>query len=325
MGSQLWVFGVTLSLTATLFGTLGKVLLKLSHTSSQALSIKAAATVCVFLLNPVFDAISYVYAAQSILAPMAGFSVLWNIMLSPYLLNEKLSTQDLRGSAIILLGCMLVGISGSHDTPTHHSTELYALFQSRIFFEFATLVVCTAVVLVWVIFSFEKKSGWRRFAFGALSGLIGGNLFFLKASVELIAEGGAIWSNPHTYAIFVAALLSAGGGIYVLDQGLREYDALYLVAIYQAFLIVIGSVSGVIFFHEISGMNSCWQLIMYPSSIATTVGGIIVLSEKHAEHYDLVYLNGAIHGNNQGEMLPLIVSQNDDVKKGSQHGSIEFV
>ena len=64
MGSQLWVFGVALSLAATLFGTLGKVLLKLSHTSSQALSVKAAATVCVFLLNPVLDAISYVYAAQ---------------------------------------------------------------------------------------------------------------------------------------------------------------------------------------------------------------------------------------------------------------------
>lgn len=64
MTSHLWVIGVSLSLTATLFGTLGKVLLKLAHTSSQALSVKAAATVCVFLLNPVFDAMSYAYAAQ---------------------------------------------------------------------------------------------------------------------------------------------------------------------------------------------------------------------------------------------------------------------
>ena len=64
MGPPLWIIGVTLSLAATLFGTLGKVLLKLSHTSSQALWVKAAATVCVFLLNPVLDAISYAYAAQ---------------------------------------------------------------------------------------------------------------------------------------------------------------------------------------------------------------------------------------------------------------------
>lgn len=78
---------------------------------------------------------------------MAGFSVVWNIVLSPYLLNEKLSTHDLRGSAVILLGCMLVGISGSHDTPTHHSAELFALFQSNIFIEYAIFAVCTAVVV----------------------------------------------------------------------------------------------------------------------------------------------------------------------------------
>ncbi|KAI9917554.1 hypothetical protein PsorP6_012732 [Peronosclerospora sorghi] len=112
MNSHLWVIGVTLSLTATLFGTLGRVLLELSHTSSQTLSVKAVAT----------------------------------------------------------------------------------------------------------------------------------------ASVALVAEGGSIWYRPETYVIFVAALSSAGGGIYVLDLSLREHDALYLVAIYQAFLILIGSVSGVIFF-----------------------------------------------------------------------------
>lgn len=31
-----------------------------------------------------------------------------------------------------------------------------------------------------MICNFDKKSGWRRFAFGALSGLVGGNLYFLK-------------------------------------------------------------------------------------------------------------------------------------------------
>jgi hypothetical protein len=121
----------------------------------------------------------------------------------------------------------------------------------------------------------------------------------------------------------VSALSSAGGGIYVLDLGLREYDALYLVAIYQALLILIGSVSGVIFFHEIAGMNSWWQLVVYPVSIATTVGGIIVLSEKHTEHCDPAF-DGAINGAKQGEISPLIISHNG-VKNGFKHGSIEVV
>ncbi|KAI9919227.1 hypothetical protein PsorP6_011448 [Peronosclerospora sorghi] len=217
MNSHLWVIGVALSLTATLFGTLGKVLLKLSHTSSQTLSVKAAATVCVVMLNPMFNAMSYAYAAQSILAPMAG-----------------------------------------HDTPTHRSAELFRLFESRIFVEYAVFAV------------------------------------FLTVSVALVAESGSIWNRPETYVIFMAALSSPGGGIYVLDLGLREHDALYLVAIYQGFLILIGSVSGVIFFDEISSIKTWWQLVVYTFSIVTTVGGIIVLSEKHTKHCDPGILSARI-------------------------------
>ena len=78
---------------------------------------------------------------------MAGFSVVWNILLSPYLLYEELSTQDVRGTAVILLGCLLVGVSGSHDTPTHRSAELFALFRSRLFVEYALFAGSTAVMV----------------------------------------------------------------------------------------------------------------------------------------------------------------------------------
>ncbi|KAI9906629.1 hypothetical protein PsorP6_003813 [Peronosclerospora sorghi] len=173
------------------------------------------------MLNPVFDAMSYAYAAQSILEPMAGFSVVCNIVLSPYLLNEKFSTA-----------------------------ELFRLFESRIFVEYA-------------IFAFFLL--WRQ----------GSRLSCIDtASVALVAESGSIWYRPETYVIYVAALSSAGGGIYVLDLGLSEHDALYLISV----------------------MNTRWQLIVYPFSIVTTVGGIIVLSEKHTEHCDPRILGARIIG-----------------------------
>ncbi|KAI9909243.1 hypothetical protein PsorP6_014673 [Peronosclerospora sorghi] len=294
MNSHLWVIGVTLSLTATLFGTLGKVLLKLSHTSSQTLSVKAAVTVCVVMLNH-----EKRLRSSAILAPMAGFSVVWNIVLSPYLLNEKLST---------------------HDTPTHRSAELFRLFESRIFVEYAVFAVFLAVAvrlqieLDWYVLR-EKAVGEDLDLAPYYSSL---------ASVALVAEGGSIWYRPETYVIFVAALSSSGGGIYVLNLGLREHDELYLVAIYQAFLILIGSVSGVIFFDEISGMNTRWQLVVYPFSIVTTVEGIIVLSENHTEHCDPGILSARIIGAEQGEISPLI-SQNDRVKHGVIRGFVDIV
>lgn len=78
---------------------------------------------------------------------MAGFSVVWNIVLAPYILKEEVSIHDIRGSAVILLGCVMVGVSGSHDTPKHNSSEIFALFTSTIFIEYAAAAVVTAAVV----------------------------------------------------------------------------------------------------------------------------------------------------------------------------------
>ncbi|KAI9922966.1 hypothetical protein PsorP6_002311 [Peronosclerospora sorghi] len=184
---------------------------------------------------------------------MAGFSVVWNIVLSTYLLNEKLST----GTAAILEGCVLVGVSGSHDTPKHRSSELFRLFESRIFVE---------------------------------------------------------------YAVFDAFLAVA----VRLQIGPARTRRAYLVAIYQAFLLLIGLVSGVIFFDEISGMNTRWQLVVYLLNIVTTVRCIIVLSDKHTEHCDPGILSARIIVAKQGEISSLIVSQNDRVKHGVKCGFVDI-
>lgn len=78
---------------------------------------------------------------------MAGFSVVWNIVLAPYILKEEVSIHDIRGSAVILLGCVMVGVSGSHDTPKHSSADIFALFTSNIFITYAACAIVTAGVV----------------------------------------------------------------------------------------------------------------------------------------------------------------------------------
>jgi len=78
---------------------------------------------------------------------MAGFSVVWNIVLAPYILKEQVSIHDIRGSAVILMGCVMVGVSGSHDTPKHSSADIFALFTSNIFIAYAACAVVTAGVV----------------------------------------------------------------------------------------------------------------------------------------------------------------------------------
>jgi magnesium transporter len=121
-----------------------------------------------------------------------------------------------------------------------------------------------------------------------------------------------VWAHLETYIIIIAALASAGGGIYVLDQGLQDYEAIYLVAIYQAFLIIIGSLSGIIFFHETAGMDAWWQSCVYPLSIITTVAGVIILSEKHKSGDAVQDMSAKV----MEEGIPLMKTN------GSAHGSV---
>jgi drug/metabolite transporter (DMT)-like permease len=78
---------------------------------------------------------------------MAGFSVVWNIVLSPYILKEKLSIHDLKGTATILIGCILVGLSGSHDAPEHHSEDIFQLFTGTAFIRYFFIAVTSGLMV----------------------------------------------------------------------------------------------------------------------------------------------------------------------------------
>lgn len=80
---------------------------------------------------------------------MAGLSIAWNIVLSPIILQEKVTTVDKESTKWILLGCMLVGLSGSHKVPDHNMDEIFALFCDQFFMLYSVLVfmACCAVRL----------------------------------------------------------------------------------------------------------------------------------------------------------------------------------
>jgi hypothetical protein len=104
--------------------------------------------------------------------------------------------------------------------------------------------------------------------------------------VELLGKSDPrLWVSFETYCIIVFALGCPAAGIYVLNLGLKEYDALHVVAIYESFLILCGSISGVIFFREDAGMQCSWQRILYPVSILTTIVGVIILSRQGTTHF----------------------------------------
>lgn len=161
-----WIVGASLALLSTALGSLGKVLVRCVHlirtsesfpdflktkwskfpwvaslllqlssvdsmtfrTPLPLLSLLAQSLVVV--INPALSILSYSFAAQSLLTPFAGLSVVWSLLFTSLLLPEAPNKEQFKSTFFITAypfvhhlcdrsfidkGCILIGLSASHS------------------------------------------------------------------------------------------------------------------------------------------------------------------------------------------------------------------
>lgn len=252
-GGSLWWVGLSLDAVATLAGTVGKQLLRYAAVSKRP---------CFYLLglfltavvDPVFDIAAYSFAAQSIIAAAAGLVVVWNVLLAPCTLGEELTPSRAVGATLICAGTVFVGAFGSHEetvrTPDEYC-ELFARPEALAYYAAfaAWTCLCCAQTGVPGLVAGRGSPLVRGFFLAALGGSIAGNSFTTKAAVELGTCGPADAGCPPTLLASPAFLLLAAGSLctatlslFMLAVGLRSFEALYMITVYEGFMIISGAV-----------------------------------------------------------------------------------
>nr|CCA18543.1 conserved hypothetical protein [Albugo laibachii Nc14] len=172
-----WPLGLILSACSSIFGIMGKLLLKLAHNqrefeeyeketnqtnqTNQTMKPKwvhangwcvyfCAGLFAMVVLNPLLASLAYCFASQSLLAPMGGLAIGWNTALGPLVLpHEQLAKNDLIGALLIFSGCILVGVSGTHSTINIPIHEMSSRFHSVPFIMYIVMVSVFLVVLAY--------------------------------------------------------------------------------------------------------------------------------------------------------------------------------
>ncbi|ETV79918.1 hypothetical protein H257_07121 [Aphanomyces astaci] len=301
-----WPFGLLLSFIASIVGVLGKIMIKLSFRPSVALESSEATCwwgggmALIVVVNPALCISAYKFAPQSLLAPMGGLCVVWNTVLSPYILNETLRTRDMIGATIIFLGCVVVGGVGSHQTHDIPINELASHFTSAPFLVYITTYIVVLMILLrcaspaffqaWgyhhrrrddeisddpnVIF----KSTCCRVSLASMAGSISGQLYCMCALLRLTHnDPREVFTTPLVYVVGLAALGFAMSGLYLMNMALHLYDALFVIYIYEATLLMGGAISGICFFGDMKDLSG-WHWGVYSAGIAFILVGIVVLS-----------------------------------------------
>ena len=282
--NDLWWIGVLLDAVATLAGTGGKQLLRYAVVSKNPWYYPLG-LLCTAMIDPAFDISAYGFAAQSIIAPCAGMVVVWNVLLAPCTLNERLTRSRLSGALLILLGTICVGLYGSHDDVERSVDEYLELFSRPAAMVYYLLfAVWTGVCLYMWRHGSAFVSG---FAMGALGGSLAGNMFTTKAVVEMfkcVAAGSETaegcdtnpFFTPYPYLFFAISMTLATVSLYMLAVGLRSFEALYMITVFEGFMIISGAISGNVVMNEAEHQET-YELVLYAMSIGIILCGLFVL------------------------------------------------
>ncbi|GLD96797.1 hypothetical protein PINS_up005480 [Pythium insidiosum] len=253
------------------------------------------------LAGSILDFVAFGLAPQSLLAPLAALTLVWNMMLAPCFNKEKLSKKDIVATLIIFAGATIAVVFASHSSPSYNLSMLLHLYKDPLTCIYFGVVVC-CVALHYSLISFVEKlsltsrrhrmiqvgqpmlwSKVRLIGYAGLAGTMGGqSVLFAKSTAELLKSafhGDDSFAHFETYLIMVALLLCLLCQIHFLNCGLLHYDALSVVPIYQAYWIISGVLGGVIYFQEIRSF-SVEQACMFVLGIMTTIFGVGLLSQR---------------------------------------------
>jgi uncharacterized membrane protein len=283
--SDMWWVGVALDAVATLAGTAGKQLLR--HASvTKKWYFYPLGLVCTAVIDPAFDVSAYSFAAQSIIAPCAGMVVVWNVLLAPITLGEQMTFSRKLGALLICIGTVCVGLFGNHSEVERTVEEYLELFARPAACLYYAAFVAWSVGCLYV----HRRASplVQGFIVGAHGGSLAGNMFTTKAVVEMIecvftstegTESGCETNpflTPFPYLFIAISLLLACVSLYMLAVGLTKFEALYMITVFEGFMIISGAISGNIVMNEMAG-RPAGMLLLYAGSIGIILVGLIVL------------------------------------------------
>lgn len=297
-----WV-GIMLGVFASMTGTIGKQLLRFSellkkrglrHNSKVARGIGLALNTAV---GPIVDMASYAFAPQSLIAPLGGLDVVWNTLSAPFTLGETLTKTVVLGVAMIAGGATGTSFFGNKDDKVYTTAmikDTLARWQ---------VLVYMIVLLIWLAFNIlvlQKRSAnpkgepWatgdpiRGLSLGMTAGSISGNMFCVKGFIELVEasirdEDSSIWADYLPYILLVGAIVFAVCNVFFLDKATRQYNALFMGAVFEGSLIVCAAVSGIIVYSDLDHVE--WSSrILYFSCLGCIVAGVLIVA--HASSKD---------------------------------------
>ena len=185
-------------------------------------------------------------------------------------------------------------LPGARDVLHVWRPEWRAFFEAQLFARDEALMYYTFLLLFCAVCCYYWRYGTpfvSGFYVGALGGALAGNMFTTKAVVEMLkclatadpddpCDQASCAYNPFftawPYLFILISLTLACVSLYLLAVGLQKFEALYMITVFEGFMIISGSISGNVVMNEKKGLP-WWRVMGYCGAIFIILVGLYIL------------------------------------------------
>ena len=237
--------------------------------------------------------INYALLGQARASAMSSLTIVSNAVMAKYYLHESFTRIDVGATTLIIAGILVAviyGAQGGGATNDNLDALLADLSNDTVYISSAVIIVLIVFLIAFVRHSERSPSIRMRsaecFARAFLAGIFSGSTGFfakavtyaLRASFASHDPKGSI-GNGFFYIFLIGLPLSIFMQLKTLNEGLRAFDAIEIVPMYQASIVCVGVSWGWTFYQENRDLDRDHE-VMFAIGCLVSVCGISLLSFK---------------------------------------------
>lgn len=297
LDNYFWIFGLLITLLASFITNFGVNLQKLAHTRFPDKRYKNPTWVIGLVLNifgGLIDVGALALAPQSLLAPVASSSIIFNILFSKFMHKIPFNKKTILSSIVLIIGASLTIITAPKGEEIESSKNILNFFLS-----ISTIIYIILVIIgLFILYKITKKLDiietnveiygiklklLHRLLYPVMSGIIGSfTILFGKA----IAKFFLFMIDNKEYINFIYILLFTTGVIFVtyfnikwLNNGMKRFNTEFVYPIKKATWIIFSMLGGLIVYREHEEFNgNNYRIILFTFGMIIIFFGILFIS-----------------------------------------------
>ncbi|GAA6009340.1 hypothetical protein JCM10207_004355 [Rhodosporidiobolus poonsookiae] len=226
----------------------------------------------IMILGEVCNLVAYSFADAILVTPMGSVSVVVSGVLSHFILKERLTTFGWIGSALCILGSVIIALNGPS---THDSADIESFMHLFIGPGFlAWLGVCIAAALGMIFFVAPKYGKTHMLVYIGICSLLGGLSVACTSGLgssilQAIRGDSSQWKHWFLYFLLVFCVVTLLAEIQYLNKALELFNTAMVTPIYYVVFTGCTLVTSIILHKGFSGSSV--------KEIITLVFGFLVI------------------------------------------------